>query len=184
MAVLVLARFGRSCGIFFASHSSLSPPESFVVRRWRASRFGRGGWFWPNGEVGVETSLAAASSRDRGAQRWGPKSSPRGEEGCSLAGDSFLCVSLPYDVLRRLLRSNLRYTATASSSTDSFCARARRGHEPSAGSGGIPSVHGEKPGAAFLLHVWQVSLRSHPSRVQGVRQNWRKASSGAPVAKR
>ena len=62
MAVLVLARFGRSCGIFFASHSSLSPPESFVVRRWRASRFGRGGWFWPNGEFGAETSLAAASS--------------------------------------------------------------------------------------------------------------------------
>ena len=110
---------------------------------------------------GVETSLAAASSRDRGAQRWGPKSSPRGEEGCSLAGESFLCVSLPYDVLRRLLRGNLRYTAKASSSTDSFCARARRGHEPSAGFTGIPSVHGEKPGAAFLLHVWQVSVRSH-----------------------
>ena len=82
---------------------------------------------------GVEASLAAASSRDKGAQRWGPKSSPRGEEGCSLAGESFLCVSLPYDVLRRLLRGNLRYTAKASSPTDSFCARARRGRATSAG---------------------------------------------------
>ena len=48
--------------------------------------------------------------------------------------------------------------------------------------GGLPSVHAERP--AFLLHVWQVSVRSHPSPVQGVRQNWRKASSGAPVAER
>ena len=72
--MLVLARFRRSYGIFFASHSSVRPPESFFVRRWRAGRFGRGGWFWPNGEVGVETSLAAASSGDSRALWWGPQS--------------------------------------------------------------------------------------------------------------
>ena len=114
---------------------------SFTSRLWRTAvdNLARPPCFSPSlpflhcFSSGVETSLAAASSRDRGAQRWGPKSSPRGEEGCSLAGESFLCVSLPYDVLRRLLRGNLRYTAKAGSSTHSFCARALRGR----GLGGI-----------------------------------------------
>ena len=93
--MLVLARFRRSCGIFFASHSSVRPPDSFVVRRWRASRFGRGGWFWPNGEVGVETSLAAASSGDRGALWWVPKSVGfylGGKKGALWRGSAF-CAS-------------------------------------------------------------------------------------------
>ena len=93
--MLVLARFRRSYGIFFASLSSVRPPESFVVRRWRASRFGRGGWFWPNGEVGVETSLAAASSGDRGALWWGPKSAGfylGGKKGALWRGSAF-CAS-------------------------------------------------------------------------------------------
>ena len=137
--MLVLARFRRSCGIFFASHSSVRQPESFVVRRWRASRFGRGGWFWPNGEVGVETSLAAASSGDRGALWWGPKSAGfylGGMKGALWRGSAFLCVSLPFDVLRRLLRGNLRYTAKAGSSAYSFCARALRGR-------GLGGIHGD-----------------------------------------
>ena len=134
--MLVLSRFRRSYGIFFASHSSVRPPESFVVRRWRASRFGRGGWFWPNGEVGVETSLAAASSGDRGALWWGPKSAGfylGGKKGALWRGSAFCASACRFDVLRRLLRGNLRYTAKAGSSTHSFCARALRGR----GLGGI-----------------------------------------------
>ena len=135
---------------------------------------------------GVETSLAAASSRDRGAQRWGPKSSPRGEEGCSLAGDSFLCVSLPYDVLRRLLRGNLRYTAKASSSTDSFCARARRGHATSAGSRGTPVSARRKAGlplarVAGLGAFASLSCSgSSPELEKGIK---RSAGSGAVIVR-
>ena len=135
---------------------------------------------------GVETSLAAASSRDRGAQRWGPKSSPRGEEGCSLAGDSFLCVSLPYDVLRRLLRGNLRYTANASSSTDSFCARARRGHATSAGSRGTPVSARRKAGlplarVAGLGAFASLSCSgSSPELEKGIK---RSAGSGAVIVR-
>ena len=95
MTVLVLARFRRSCCISFVLHSSVSPPESFVPRRWRASRFGGGGWFWPNGEVGVEASLAAASSGDRGALWWVPKSVGfylGGKKGALWRGSAF-CAS-------------------------------------------------------------------------------------------
>ena len=85
---------------------------------------------------GVEASLAAASSGDRGALWWVPKCAGfylGGKKGALWRGSAFLCVSLPFDVLRRLLRGNLRYTAKAGSSTHSFCARALRGR----GLGGI-----------------------------------------------
>ena len=117
---------------------------------------------------------------------WGPKSSPRGEEGCSLAGDSFLCVSLPYDVLRRLLRGNLRYTANASSSTDSFCARARRGHVTSAGSRGTPVSARRKAGlplarVAGLGAFASLSCSgSSPELEKGIK---RSAGSGAVIVR-
>jgi len=159
VAVLVLARFRRSCGIFFASHSSLSPPESFVVRRWRASRFGRGGWFWPNGEVGVETSLAAASSGDRGALWWGPKSAGfylGGKKGalwrgsafcasaCRLTSSGGCCVAISV-TLRRLAVQHTHF------------AHGRYEAAASAGSGGI------------FVSAWTIAGRVLPiARVAGL----------------
>ena len=85
---------------------------------------------------GVETSLAAASSGDRGALWWGPKSAGfylGGKKGALWRGSAFCASARRFDVLRRLLRGNLRSTAKAGSSTHSFCARALRGR----GLGGI-----------------------------------------------
>ena len=85
---------------------------------------------------GVEASLAAASSGDRGALWWGPKSAGfylGGKKGTLWRGSAFCASACRIDVLRRLLRGNLRHTAKAGSSTHSFCARALRGR----GLGGI-----------------------------------------------
>ena len=99
---------------------------SFTSRLWRTAvdNLARPPCFSPSLPIlhclssGVETSLAAASSGDRGAL-W--------------RGSAFCASACRFDVLRRLLRGNLRYTAKAGSSTHSFCARALRGR----GLGGI-----------------------------------------------